>query len=420
MARSQVARTNLPTWRVAWVSASIVMPGSKKKDKSDNVVDSPNLDVPPGDRIAPERAFEKSGPSPSCSVDRESTRQDGGERVRAIAGGSEPGPGVSNELIARMLDRVLDRLDSPSMPRLEREPAAHDARPHEMSDSDCSDDDDDVDCQDGDSLADLGAVFGSPLIPLAQASPPSVGDIGFQRALAGLEELFDGEADCGPPLDAKYAGSVNGALRKRPVEAVITALMSKYKRPDNLPNLQVPKTNGDVWKVMHQGPRMCDLVLQKAQLVLSKGLIPLVSQVNGFCTADARGKETFNVAECIDAVNDAARLFISAFNYVSQARKELVRNDIRDKRFVSLCSWDTPVGVEFLFQDLPKLLQEAEASSKLAIGQKHRTSTPGPSGSGSFQRSFREKSRGQKRFHGGNAKKSRQDFQKAKKPAKKD
>ena len=48
-------------------------------------------------------------------------------------------------------------------------------------------------------------------------------------------------------------------------------------------------------------------------------------------------------------MNDALRLVTAAFSSLSQTRKDVIRNDVRDFNFAKLCTWDTPMGQMDLF-----------------------------------------------------------------------
>ena len=78
------------------------------------------------------------------------------------------------------------------------------------------------------------------------------------------------------------------------------------------------------------------------------------------------------MSDCFEVLNDAKRLLIATFNYLSQGPKESVRASIRDGRFFKLCAWETPVGQDHLFSDLSKQLADIDTAGKLSSGIRSR------------------------------------------------
>jgi hypothetical protein len=220
---------------------------------------------------------------------------------------------------------------------------------------------------DGDHLDDLGQVFNSTPSASSSAQPDGC----FEKAIEDLSNLFNVCDETGPAINAAYANILNGTLRRKPSDEQVAILTAKYKRPQNLQHLSVPRMNVEVWDILHKGPKMTDLVLQKALLALSKGLVPIIQLINEIGNGE---KAKRPMVEAMDSLNDAKRLIIASFNYINQGRKEVVRNDVRDPRFSRLCSWDTTVGDDLLFGDLSKRLADLDMSGKLSGGIRSRQS----------------------------------------------
>ncbi len=133
-------------------------------------------------------------------------------------------------------------------------------------------------------------------------------------------------------------------------------MINTYKAPQNVPRLQTPKMNGDIWELMNRGVQIVDSTTQRVQNLQVSSLaiiIRLVDQIGG----DVAGA-------CVDHVNelsDAVTMLVMGFTYLSQVHKELIRNAL-GYPLAKFCTWDTPVGTEDLFPDLSKKLKEREES----------------------------------------------------------
>ena len=60
--------------------------------------------------------------------------------------------------------------------------------------------------------------------------------------LADLQAAFQQTAETGPNIDQKIADVLNDGLRKPPSDETIKVLKDKHKRPDNINNLQIPRS----------------------------------------------------------------------------------------------------------------------------------------------------------------------------------
>ena len=183
--------------------------------------------------------------------------------------------------------------------------------------------------------------------PLAQFANEPQRDSGndFDAAVAGLSSFFQGNKEvAGKEINDKLADALNATLRLRPMEASVTELTDKYLYPANIPNLKVPKTNTDIYTDMWKSAQYLDLLLQKCQLMTSKALVPILRLLDDMNTKPKRKIESYH-----NTLHDSLRLFAATFNSLSQARKDVIRTTFHDSHVSKLCTWDTPVGSDFLF-----------------------------------------------------------------------
>ena len=79
-------------------------------------------------------------------------------------------------------------------------------------------------------------------------------------------------------------------------------------------------------------------------------------------------------AAYLPMMNDVLRLLTATFNWLSHARKNVIRNDVNDPAMHELCTWDVPVGEKQLFPfDVTKKTDEVKKTKKLgAHGYRNR------------------------------------------------
>ncbi len=143
--------------------------------------------------------------------------------------------------------------------------------------------------------------------------------------------------------------------------------LERYKLPENVKNLDVPKTNNDVWDLMHKGNQVVDAATQRVQRLMAHGLSVILGII------DQIGRDQGGTTEShLQELTDATRLMTMGFSSLTQVRKELIRNSLGFP-LAKFCGWDTPVGREELFMDLPKMLKERDDTRyKLGCRQQNK------------------------------------------------
>lgn len=104
----------------------------------------------------------------------------------------------------------------------------------------------------------------------------------FSQMLQQFDAFFETEEEAGPELTAGLAGIVNSSLRRRPNDTTVKGTLAKYPVPANVPHLKVPDTNSDVMEALGKGPSILDLNIRKAQLAVSKAMIPVLHWMHDF------------------------------------------------------------------------------------------------------------------------------------------
>ena len=183
----------------------------------------------------------------------------------------------------------------------------------------------------------------------------------FEKAAVDMAAFFLNEANVGEALPDALAKLANDNLRKRPIDSKIKELAATIHCPSNVPNLKVPAVNKDVGQAMSQGTKALDLRLTNTNTLISKAMVPLLTMIK-----DVGLRQGKPLAEYTDELQNSLRLLLAAFNYLNQARKELVRGNIRDAPLQTLCTWDYEVGTDELFPfNVSKRCSEMAKARKL-------------------------------------------------------
>lgn len=247
------------------------------------------------------------------------------------------------------------------------------------------------------------------LVSEAKAREQSSSDDSVSKAIAGLTGLFSSSDARGKPVFEKLAIAMNEALRSQPIDDFVKTTGEKYLIPSNIDNLVVPKTNSYVFESMAFGPRFLDLLLQKCQSILSKATVPLINFIGDVSAKAAKPPEDY-----IGAVGDSLRLITASFNYLSQTRKEIIKNDIKDPGLTKLCGWSTKVGQTELFPtDVAKQVDELRKVRKLRDSNPNKRSRK-HHGSQGFRKDYRPYNRPSKGYN--NASQSNQGYKRSRKP----
>ena len=122
-----------------------------------------------------------------------------------------------------------------------------------------------------------------------------------------------------------------------------------------------------------------DSALQQVTLLIMKGMIPTIQLI------DLIGKGSQDsIQNHLEQMSDSVRLLSAAVNYLSQARKDVIRNDLHGS-VARFCTWETPVGVPTLFcDDVAKKFKESAEEYKLVSSIK-KGGYSGYGGKGKYQ-----------------------------------
>ena len=182
---------------------------------------------------------------------------------------------------------------------------------------------------------------------------------GFEAQIASFNAFFKQDEATEPSIHEAFAKTIDKSLRRRPNEEALKAMNEQFPRPDNIPNLQVPRVNADVYEQLNKGPAIVDASIQRMQQMVGRAIsigAGLVDQVG-----DGSAGSTESHLEEITAI---VRGLSAAFSTANQIRKEVIRNDLTGP-LTKFCTWETPVGTSELFGvDLNKRVEERDRARR--------------------------------------------------------
>ena len=228
------------------------------------------------------------------------------------------------------------------------------------------------DSEDSDIAGDPFAALDQFAVKPAQSKSAPIDDK-YEEAISAIAKFFDGGNKVSDNVQDSLASIFEFALRRQPNDKMLLDIVDKYPRPQNIPNLTVPKTNDGVWDAMKRGPQVADAGLQKIQTVISKSLVPVISIIDNI---GQPGGSDRPIAHYLEPLTDVVRLLSAALSLLSQARKDIIRNDM-GYPISKLCNWKYKVGGDQLFEDdLMKKLRELKEQHT-----QFKNPRPGPSSS---------------------------------------
>ena len=351
--------------------ATFAMPPSRdrteaNKSKDDRSKGSEKHDKHDVDKRSRRRDESEPPVLPKCSVGtREPCQQDSAE-ISATGtthcpargtqdGGAQGGSDLSD--LAMKVDQLFTLFGglAQSMQTMQDPPRSTRNPPHDMSDGEVSSDDnschsdDDKDPPQHDPQ--FNEIQGNATDPLAMYAAqshndgPSSSTGEFDEAVASLAKFFHSSSEVtGKDITSNLADALNPSLRLKPHDGSIKELAAKYPYPGNVPHLKVPKTNPDIVVDLWKGSQYLDLLIQKCQMMTSKALVPMLTLLD-----EMRNNPSKPISSFTGPMHDSLRLLTASFNCMSQARKDVVRNNFRDAKLAKLCTWETPVGSDLLF-----------------------------------------------------------------------
>ena len=140
--------------------------------------------------------------------------------------------------------------------------------------------------------------------------------------LSGIANDLKLDQKKAPAVNEQIAKIVQGLLREKLTEEVLTVTQNRYSPPENCECLTSTKVNHLIWDKLKSDTRSAaDIKLQRVQSNLVKGLVPIVSVIEKLVKArDKIPKDALDVPELIRAATDAIAL-VGAANFELNMRR---------------------------------------------------------------------------------------------------
>ena len=94
--------------------------------------------------------------------------------------------------------------------------------------------------------------------------------------LDDLEQFFEEKTTTGDKVSEKLSRIADSSLRGTVDEEKYKQLKEKYRRPENILNLQTPQVDPFIWKKLDKIPKVRDVQIQRASAQISQCLVPVV------------------------------------------------------------------------------------------------------------------------------------------------
>ena len=166
-----------------------------------------------------------------------------------------------------------------------------------------------------------------------------------------LDKLFEDlskQDKLGPPINDKLVSIVNKLHAEPKEETQIKDLLKKWPKPSNC-ELNVPRVNPEIWKVMQNHQQTQDVKLQKVQELLITAIVPLVTVADS--TLSNKGDlHSGDSGNNLSMILESITLILEVHHELNLRRREAIRPYLKDE-FRPLCSKNTKPSNDLLFGD---------------------------------------------------------------------
>ena len=203
------------------------------------------------------------------------------------------------------------------------------------------------------SLDDLGDLFESQ-------SGDASGDVDI---FDELDDPFSTPEETGPPIHAKLAAKVSDRFLTNLNNEVVTQKIKTYIRPDNCPNLVVPKCNTEVWRNLSKFQRTADLKVSHVQRSISAGAAAII-QILDLLLANTKSPQSLQIPQLVSKGCDALALFGHASQELSYHRRDTLRPAIK-REYAGILNKSVPVTAQLFGDDIVKTVKDMKQEASI-------------------------------------------------------
>ena len=179
--------------------------------------------------------------------------------------------------------------------------------------------------------------------------------------LSKLNNLFNDKSEQGPKVNENLAKTLNRGISNN--FSIKTALEfgENYKSPENCEFLRVPKLNEELYfeESIATRYKKSDGMLQKTQMLLTKGMIPLVQLMDKLLKSEED-------SEIFDLATDSLQLLAYTHRDISTVRRKFLKPAVAQK-YKRLCAANVPLTACLLGDDLDKQLKLINERKKIGF-----------------------------------------------------
>ena len=187
--------------------------------------------------------------------------------------------------------------------------------------------------------------------------------------LGDLKKFYEDSEETGPNIDSEIAKIVNKGLRSMGQADAVKKLKEKHKRPENVPNLTVPRVAPIIWKTLSKKAQNLDWAVQKTMTKFMCGLTPILKQMNLVLKHKAELKQNPIIKELKQLAADSVLMITHAVAASNQVRKDAIKTEL-DSKFHSICDSSHSVSEKQLFGDnLNTTLKELDDTKRFHLNK---------------------------------------------------
>ena len=139
-----------------------------------------------------------------------------------------------------------------------------------------------------------------------------------------LDQYFEVQTEIGTKVSDKLVALIDRALQEHPKEEKLKNTESKYKGPENVHNLQIPKVDQILWRVFDRATRSVDMQLQKSMDNMAKCLGPTTKMLEIFLNPSDTKEDMKQLREL---AMDSFKIMAQCFAASIHERKERIKKE---------------------------------------------------------------------------------------------
>ena len=180
--------------------------------------------------------------------------------------------------------------------------------------------------------------------------------------ITDLDDFFKHEQVVGEKIQERVANVVNKSLRGTTDNVKIKQVKDKYKRPENVENLQIPKVDQLLWNQLQTSTKAKDAVKQRMVGQLNAGITPLVVAMDHIS-----GNKEPKIEILKECIGDTFKIMCSEINKLNEERREAIKKEIFP-HLKTICSSEHPASATKLFGDgLMDQLKNLESGKNIKL-----------------------------------------------------